>query len=203
MFKNSIVPLIFVAFAAICIVACESCQRDYAPRERGYYKLLLPERGAYKTYNSDLCPFTFEYPSYSNLQRDTVFLDTVPENPCWMTLEMPDVNGELFLSYKPLRNKQDLERVIEDAHDLTYKHTVRAQYINPVYVHPHQEVYGLYYDVGGNAASNVQFFVTDSHQHFIRGSLYFRNAPNIDSIKPVLDYVKEDVAHLIKTVRWK
>jgi gliding motility-associated lipoprotein GldD len=203
MFRQLFVPCFLTAFAALLIVGCESCRRDYAPRERGYYKLSLPERGAYKSYNSDLCPFTFEYPSYSLLKRDTVFLDTVPDNPCWMTLEMPDVNGELFLSYKPLRNKQDLERVIEETHNLTYRHTVRAQYINPVYLHPHENVYGLYFDVGGNAASNVQFFVTDSQQHFIRGSLYFRNAPNIDSIKPVLDFVKEDVAHLIKTVEWK
>ncbi len=192
----------FIASVLTCMVI-SACQREYAPRERGYFKLPLPERGAYKTYNSPECPFTFEYPSYSNLQRDTIFLDTVPENPCWMNLEMPDVNGELFLSYKSLASKADLEKVIEDAHNLTYRHTVRAQYINPVFLHPHPDVYGLYFDVGGNAASNVQFFVTDSQQHFIRGALYFRNAPNIDSIKPVLDYVKQDVAHLIKTVEWK
>lgn len=116
---------------------------------------------------------------------------------------MPDVNGTVFLSYKLLRSKTDLEKVIEDAHSLTYKHSIKAQYINPVSLHPHENVYGLYYDVGGNAASNVQFFVTDSQQHFIRGALYFRNAPNVDSIKPVLDYVKEDVAHLIKTLKWR
>jgi len=202
MLRHAVVPFVFVAFAAFCVLS-SGCRPDATPRERGYFKIALPERGAYKTYNSPDCPFTFEYPSYSFLQRDTVFLDTVPENPCWTTLEMPDVNGELFLSYKALRGKADLEKVIEDTHNLTYRHTVRAQYINPVFLHPHPDVYGLYYDVGGNAASNVQFFVTDSQQHFIRGALYFRNAPNIDSIKPVLDYVKQDVAHLIQTVEWK
>lgn len=190
-------------FFAIAIFVATGCQQDYTPRERGYFRLSLPERGAYKTFQSDQCPFTFEYPSYSELQRDTVFLDTLPENPCWMNLEMPDVNGTVFLSYKALRGKADLEKVIEDAHNLTYKHSIKAQYINPVSLHPHENVYGLYYDVGGNAASNVQFFVTDSQQHFIRGALYFRNAPNVDSIKPVLDYVKDDVAHLINTLQWK
>ena len=187
----------------VAVFVSTGCQQDYTPRERGYFRLSLPERGAYKTFKSEQCPFTFEYPSYSELQRDTVFLDTLPENPCWMNLEMPDVNGTVFLSYKALRGKADLEKVIEDAHNLTYKHSIKAQYINPVFLHPHENVYGLYYDVGGNAASNVQFFVTDSQQHFIRGALYFRNAPNVDSIKPVLDYVKDDVAHLINTLEWK
>jgi gliding motility-associated lipoprotein GldD len=192
-----------VALLLLCAVALVACEREYAPRERGYFKLALPERGTYQTYNSTDCPFTFEYPSYSRLERDSIFLDTVPDNPCWMNLGMPDVNGTVFISYKPIANKQDLEKVIEEAHALTYKHTVKAQYINPVALHPHPDVYGLYYDVGGNAASNVQFFVTDSQRHFIRGALYFRNAPNIDSIAPVLNFVKEDVAHLIKTVEWK
>ncbi|HZG01078.1 MAG TPA: gliding motility lipoprotein GldD [Chitinophagales bacterium] len=189
-----------VAFVCVLLAACE---RDYTPRERGFFRLTLPERAAYQTYNSPQCPFTFEYPSYSHIQRDTVFLDTVPDNPCWLNLEMPDVNGTVFLSYKPIRNKADLEKVIDDAHNLTYRHTIKAQYINPVFLNPRENVYGLYYDVGGNAASNVQFFVTDSQNHFIRGALYFRNAPNVDSIKPVLDYVKHDVTHLINTLKWK
>jgi gliding motility-associated lipoprotein GldD len=102
-----------------------------------------------------------------------------------------------------MNGKQDLGRLIEDAHTLSYKHTIKAEYINPISIHPKPDVYGLYYDVGGNAASNVQFFVTDSNRHFIRGALYFRNTPNIDSIAPALNYVKQDLTHLISTLSWK
>jgi gliding motility-associated lipoprotein GldD len=120
-----------------------------------------------------------------------------------MSIELGDLNGTIFLSYKSMKNKNDLAGLIEDAHNMSYKHTIKAEYINPIFIHPKPDVYGLYYDVGGNAASNVQFFVTDSNHHFIRGALYFRNTPNIDSIAPVLNYVKDDVARLISTVNWK
>jgi gliding motility-associated lipoprotein GldD len=57
--------------------------------------------------------------------------------------------------------------------------------------------------VGGDAASNVQFFLTDSIHHFIRGALYFNNQPNADSMKPVVDFVKEDLRVMLKSFRWK
>jgi gliding motility-associated lipoprotein GldD len=180
-----------------------SCEQDYTPKERGYFKIILPQRSAYKVYSNADCPFTFEYPSYSELLKDEKYFDGKPENPCWMNIEMPSINGTIFLSYKTITDKQELNKLVNDANELTYKHTIKASYINPITVHPRADVYGLYYDIGGNAASNVQFFITDSTQHFIRGSLYFRNAPNIDSIAPVLNFVKQDISHLINTVEWK
>ncbi len=193
-------PAIILTLFVLFLLSCED---EYTPRQRGYYRIILPERGQNKIYQNPDCPFTFEYPSYAQLYKDTVFLDTVPDNPCWMNLELGDLNGTIFLSYKTMRDKRDLGKLIEDAHALSYKHTIKAQYINPIFIHPKPDVYGLYYDVGGNAASNVQFFITDSTHHFIRGALYFRNTPNVDSIAPVLNFVKEDIAHIINTLEWK
>ncbi|MFN5400999.1 MAG: gliding motility lipoprotein GldD [Bacteroidota bacterium] len=185
------------------LLTITACEHEYTPKQRGYYRISLPERKEPQHYQNADCPFTFEYPSYAKLYKDTVFLDTVPDNPCWMNLELGELNGTIFLSYKTMNGKQDLGRLIEDAHTLSYKHTIKAEYINPISIHPKPDVYGLYYDVGGNAASNVQFFVTDSNRHFIRGALYFRNTPNIDSIAPALNYVKQDLTHLISTLSWK
>ena len=61
---------------------------------------------------------------------------------------------------------------------------------------------GLYYDVGGNAASAFQFFATDSTQHFQRGALYFDATPNADSLKPVNEFLIEDIFHLVNTLKW-
>lgn len=64
-------------------------------------------------------------------------------------------------------------------------------------------MYGLIYDIKGNAASEFQFHLTDSLNHFLVGSLYFNTPPNQDSIQPVLDFVKQDIEHLFSTFEWK
>ena len=60
----------------------------------------------------------------------------------------------------------------------------------------------LHFEVGGNAASALQFFATDSVHHFLRGALYFNVTPNADSLKPANQFLRADVEHLIKTLKW-
>ncbi|NOZ45910.1 MAG: gliding motility lipoprotein GldD, partial [Chlorobi bacterium] len=64
-------------------------------------------------------------------------------------------------------------------------------------------VYGILYDIKGNAASSINFFVTDSTQHFLRGALYFNSKPNKDSLAPVVDFIRKDIVHLMETFKWK
>jgi len=97
----------------------------------------------------------------------------------------------------------NLERLVEDAHKMAFKHTKKANYIDEIKIDNAHGVGGILYDLGGDAASNVQFFLTDSNRHFIRGALYFYSPPNADSMAPVLDYVKADVKQMLKTFEWK
>ena len=93
---------------------------------------------------------------------------------------------------------------MEDSRTLAFKHTVKANDIEQKIInHPSKKVYGLIYLIEGDAASSYQFHLTDSSDHFIRGSLYFNNIPNQDSIQPVLDFVKEDISNIIETFEWK
>jgi len=190
--------LLFILFSFLLI----SCDTSYTPKPRGYFKITLPQR-AYRHFNNGACPFTFDYPKYGVINRDSVFLDTIPDNPCWFNITFPALNGNLYLSYKEINKKNTLDKLIEDAHKLTFKHAVKADFIDENYLSTPNHVYGIYYEVGGNAASAIQFFVTDSIEHFIRGSLYFYNTPNADSISPVLNFIKPDVMKLIKTLKWQ
>ena len=63
-------------------------------------------------------------------------------------------------------------------------------------------MYGILYQIKGNAASQVQFLLTDSVKHFLRGALYFNNRPNKDSIAPVANYITEDIVRLMETAEW-
>lgn len=194
-FRELVVLTFFLTF----IVGCTS---SYTPKPRGYFKIIFPER-SYQQFDDEVCPFAFDYPKYGVINRDTVFLDTVPDNPCWLNITFPELNGNLYLSYKEINDKNSLKKLIEDSHKLTFKHTVKANFIDENILQTPNHVSGILYDVGGNAASALQFFVTDSSKHFLRGSLYFYNTPNADSIAPVVQFLRPDILKLVSTLQWK
>jgi gliding motility-associated lipoprotein GldD len=99
---------------------------------------------------------------------------------------------------------KDLAQLLEDSHTLAYNHAIRADAINEkIYVNPQKKVYGTIYMIDGNAASPLQFYLTDSTNNFLRGALYFREVPNIDSLRPVIDFLTPDIIRLIETTEWK
>ncbi|HRI40708.1 MAG TPA: gliding motility lipoprotein GldD, partial [Bacteroidia bacterium] len=106
-----------------------------------------------------------------------------------------------YLTYKPVNG--NLNRYIEDSRTYAYKHVTKASGIDEIILHEQPGVSGLLYKVKGNAASPLQFWLTDSTAHFIRGSLYFYAVPNPDSIAPVLDFVQSDVQHFLERFHWK
>ncbi len=119
-----------------------------------------------------------------------------------MTLDYPDMNAAIFITYKKINN--NLEGLINDAERLSYEHAALADGIRPrVYENPSEKVYGAFFEVSGNAASQAQFYVTDSVQHFVSGSLYFSTKPNYDSIYPAAVYLQQDIAHIMESMRWK
>ena len=198
-FIKAIVPHC-ILFSLLIFIS--SCRQSPVPKPKGYFKIHLPQRG-YQTYNNPDCPFTFQFPTYSNITKDTLYFDSKPENDCWMNLNIPSLNGTIYISYKDMNGKEDLGKLIDDTHKLTFRHTVKADFIDESDIDNHNGVYGVLYDVGGDAASAVQFFLTDSTSHFIRGSLYFNTVPNADSLAPAVNFVKEDILEMIKTFRWK
>lgn len=186
-------PLIFFLFATL-FFACD--EENYTPKPKGYFRIGLPEK-SYHLINRD-CPFIFEIPDYSEAKADP----NNPNNPCWFNIDFTKLNAKIYLSYKPVNN--DLNDFLEDSRTLAFKHTVKATNIDQQIInHPEKKLYGLVYDIKGDAASEYQFHLTDSVHHFLRGSLYFNVPPNHDSIQPVLDFIKKDIEYLFDTFEWK
>ena len=188
-----------VCFFLLMIASCNNS--DPTPKPKGYYRIEFPAKN-YREYTPDNCPFMFEYPTYAEIRRDSTFFDRKTPNPCWLNLAFPQFNGTIHISYKPIGKDESLVKLIEDMHKMTFKHTVKAEYIDKRKIEPKSDVTGLLYEVGGNAASSTQFFVTDSNKHFLRGALYFNTRPNEDSLAPVVKFVKNDIQHMVKTFRW-
>ena len=176
-----------------------SCNNDYTPKPRGYFRIALPDRKY--TLLDSVFPYKFEYPSYAHITNDPLS----PQERNWMNIEMPVFRGRIHISYKPIANKTDLTKYTEDARALALKHMAKASGIEQIAIsNPVHRVYGLVYQIKGlGAASPYQFYLTDSIKHFIRGSLYFDVIPNNDSLAPVIDFVQKYIQHLIETTRWK
>ncbi len=176
---------------SICILVlfC-SCKENYTPKPKGFFKLHFPEK-SFQQYNQD-CPFTFQFPIYSKVEP--------LEKYCFFNLQFPEFEATLHMSYFPLN--KNLYAHTEESRNLAYKHTVKANAISEQpFISNKHKVFGLVYDYEGTTATALQFYLTDSTNHFFRGALYFNTEVN-DSIAPVSIFLQDDIKHLIESFRW-
>lgn len=168
-----------------------SCKQDPIPKPNAMLRLEYPAQ-AYKLMESD-CLFEFDYNQMAGAKV---------EKGCNMVLNYKSMNASVFLTYKPV--DANLRELLADAQKLSYEHVVKADNIlEQPYVNPTDGVYGMFYEVKGDAASQSQFYVTDSTRHFVTGSLYFYAKPNYDSIFPAAIYLQRDIRRIMETIRWK
>lgn len=174
----------------------------YTPKPKGYYRIELPEHD-YVLFQKDDYPFSFEYPSYGYIFKDTLTADSrKPENKYWMNIDFPQWSARIYISYKRINNDNSLAKLLDDTHEMSYYHTKKADYINPNVVYNQHGVSILTFSVGGNAASAYQFIATDTANHYLRGALYFDVTPNADSLKPMNEFLKKDIEQIISTLKW-
>lgn len=189
---------ILFLFPFLLLYACGSGSKDYSPKPRGYFRIDFPKK-TYKTYNGS-GPYSFDFPEYAAISKD----NTPHADPRWINIDYPQFNGKLHLSYYDIHSPAQFNQLVEDSRTLAFKHTVKATGIDEARIaYPEKSVYGLYYTIEGNTASSAQFFLTDSNKHYLRAALYFDEVPRIDSIQPVLEFVKQDLKVFIKSFRWK
>ena len=112
------------------------------------------------------------------------------------------MKATIYLTYKPVT--KNIDELLRDAQKLTYEHVIKADDIlEQPYLNSDRKVYGMFYQVEGNAATNAQFYATDSTKHFLTASVYFYSKPNYDSIMPAASYIKNDMQRLMETLKWK
>ena len=174
-----------------------SCGPDYVPKPRAFYRVQFPEK-AYQSFDTT-CPYAFEYPVYAVINPDM----KGDADVCWYNVEYLPFNAKLHLSYKPIVQEDDLSHLIEDAYTFVQKHNIKAEGIGEQRIQSATNAYGIKYYIAGNTASSIQFFLTDSTQHFLRASLYFMAEPNKDSLAPIVQFIEEDINYMIQSFRWK
>jgi gliding motility-associated lipoprotein GldD len=195
---------IFPLFAlALLLSACEEAAQT--PKPRGYPRVVYPEK-KYQPFAETYCGFTFEYPAYATIQRDTLFFDEKPAHPCWFNIYVPEFNCKIHCSYMPVNRSYPADKLKTDAFKMTDWHNKKATFIEEKpFLAPEQNLKGIFFEVDGPVASKYQFFMTDTaeQQHFFRGALYFYAQAQPDSLKPVYDFMKKDLERMLETFRWK
>ncbi|HEY4195449.1 MAG TPA: gliding motility lipoprotein GldD [Mucilaginibacter sp.] len=198
-----------IAFFMPVLLLFAACNgnHDYSPKPRGYFRIDFPKK-AYQQFDGPY-PFTFIYPKYAVMEKDSAA--SLQKNnkklinmKYLLNMQFPQFNGTLHLSYESITSKKVFDELTEDARTFAFKHSVKATSIDQGIIHnSDRKIYGIYYTIDGNAASSIQFYVTDSVKNYMRGALYFNTVPRLDSIQPVLKFVKKDIDTMIKTFRWK
>lgn len=189
-----------ILLPAIYILAA-SCNSNYVVKPRGYFKINFPEK-KYQVFDKPGYPYTFEYPVYATVLKDSVFFGEATENPWWINIDFPQFQGRMYISYKEI-GKNRFDTLLNDAFKMTSKHSTKAVSIDDSLMATPNGVHGLFFNVGGDVATANQFFLTDTTKHFLRGALYFNTTPNADSLGIVNSFLVEDVRHLINTFKWR
>lgn len=168
-----------------------SCKEDVLPKPKAQLRLEYAEP-SYDLIQTD-CPYIFEKSNSAILKVN---------KKCWVNLEYQTLNASINMTYRPVED--NLKELFLEAEKLTFNHAIKADGISSVpYANKDKKVYGSIFEVTGNAASPIQFHVTDSVQNFITGAVYFNVQPNYDSIKPAINYLQNDIIHMIESMEWK
>ncbi|MBT8184404.1 MAG: gliding motility lipoprotein GldD [Eudoraea sp.] len=178
-------PIVIVLF-----ILTGSCREEPLPKPKAMLRLEFPNTagGLLQTDN-----FEFELNTLAEVKE---------QDDSSLTLEYPMMKGSIFITYKNVDG--NIEKLLSDAQKLSYEHVVKADAIDPKeFINDKDKVYGMFYEVKGDAASQAQFYATDSLTHFLTGSLYFYAKPNYDSIYPAAVYLQNDIQRIMETLKWK
>ena len=198
-----------------------SCNSTYTSKKQGYYKIDFPKR-EYVKFDNPKFPYSFEYPVYAAIDQDSLYLFQNGKDPYSINIDFPSLNGKIYITYKVIGGtsiyqvknaggvgyrdsigKNIFQNLVNDCYNLTYKNDVKAYSIEDSVMHTPNNITGIFFRLSGSVATAKQFFLSDTTHNFLRGALYFDATPNEDSLRPVNDFLQEDMKHIINTLRWK
>ena len=175
-----------------------SCGRNpYLPKPKGYNRIDLPAHEY--TALADSFPYQFEYSKHAKILKDSSWIT----ERYWIDIFYPAMDANIQLTYKPIKNKAELmQEYLSDSYKLTSQHNVKAYAIDEKVLELPNGDFASFTELEGEVPTQLQFHVSDSTAHFLRGALYFKTATKNDSLAPVIRYLKEDALHLLETLEW-
>ncbi|MCO5253154.1 MAG: gliding motility lipoprotein GldD [Bacteroidia bacterium] len=198
--KDYIKPSFIALFVLSGMFFLTSCETALSPRPKGYPRIYFPEK-VYDVFDSAQCGYTFSKPVYAKMQTDPAYTEN---QPCWYNLNFIPFDATLHISYHEYQTPEEYDSLYEDTHKLVYKHIIRADDIEEIEIGSKSDsLSGLIFQLRGNTATNLNFFLTDNSHRYFRGALYFNSKTEPDSIAPVYQFIQDDIYHIITTFKWK
>ncbi|MCS7028823.1 MAG: gliding motility lipoprotein GldD [Bacteroidia bacterium] len=192
----------FVAIL-VCLIALLyfSCGRrkQYVPKPKCYNIIHLPEP-AYQRLDTVAYPYSFEYSKHARLVPDD-------KERLWLSIYYPKFDATINLTYfdltQPYKGKKaTMHSIFEDHRRLIYAHTDKVTSIREkVYKVNGNKI--IWFDLQGEVGTQGQFFASDSLKHVLVANMYFKTALKNDSLAPVITFVKNDLARIYQTLKWK
>jgi len=190
-FLTSIIVFVLFAFA---------CNSPFIPKKKGYEKVNFPNH-SYQVFNEAGYPYSFEYPVYAQIEHKVNYFGDNSTTKGWININIPSYNATVFVSYKAILPHQ-FDTLVKDAYTFANNHNSKASAIEDSIFTTQNGIHGVFFHIGGDVATNYQFFLTDSLHHFFRGALYFDTTPNEDSLAPANAFLFKDLTHLVNTFKW-
>lgn len=191
-FLTSIIVFVLFAFA---------CNSPFIPKKKGYEKVDFPNH-SYQVFNEAGYPYSFEYPVYAQIEHKVNYFGDNTTTKGWININIPSYNATVFVSYKAILPHQ-FDTLVKDAYTFANNHNSKASAIEDSIFTTQNGIHGVFFHIGGDVATNYQFFLTDSLHHFFRGALYFDTTPNEDSLAPANAFLFKDLTHLVNTFKWQ
>ncbi len=187
------IELLFIT----AIILLLSCEKAYLPKPKGYNRIVLPE--AEYVSLPDTFPYDFDYSTHAKVYRDTSWI----RDRYWIDLFYPYFDATVQITYKAIKEDSLFEDYLNDSFRLTSKHNVKAYAIDEKILFLNSGNIATVNELEGEVPSPFQFHITDSSRHFLRGSLYFKMADKNDSLRPSIDFIKNDIIHMLNTLEWR
>lgn len=182
-----------------------SCAEEnvYLPKPRAYPKVEFPVTKEVRMLESEECPFELFYPDFFEYRKTQQFFGESVENLCWFNLHYAPWKVDIHFTYHRIQEENSFQKLVNDAFEMANKHTTKAEFISEKPIKTEKGNGGIYFELEGPSASAVQFFLTDSSQHFIRGALYFESKSVPDSLDPMVNFMKGEMVEIINGIDWR
>ena len=184
-----------ILFLAFILVACK--ENISIPKPPTYLRLNLPEHEYFLF--SEACPYEFEAAKIFKIRAVT---DEKGQMTCHKDIDLGPLNGVIHFSY--IQMESPLADYVNFAINKVDEHKIKATAIEDTnFIRPKDRIFGTFFELQGDVASPFQFYLTDSSSRFVSGVVYLNAAPNYDSLRPSLEYLKHDLYRMVGSFKWK
>jgi gliding motility-associated lipoprotein GldD len=174
-----------------------SCKKNEYPKEYVYPRIDYPAAKYIATGNS-ACPYYLEYPVFSSISIP----ETKKSDAFWLDIRFESYKASFYTTFLKINNKTDFaEKELSFNNMLIERLSEYSEIRENKDLKNHQGYNATIYEIKGDPAMPIAFYISDKQNFFYQGYLYFDYIPVTDSISDITNGIKRDLTHMIESFR--